>query len=56
MTQVRVWILHEPGAPSAVSAAGGWFGLLPALVVSVVVCVLGAWLFAREAPRIAEDL
>jgi ABC-2 type transport system permease protein len=56
MTQVRVWILHEPGAPSAVAAAGGWVGLLPALVVSVVVCVFGAWLFNREAPRIAEDL
>jgi ABC-2 type transport system permease protein len=56
MTQVRVWILHEPGAPSAVAAAGGWLGLLPALVVSVVVCVFGAWLFNREAPRIAEDL
>jgi ABC-2 type transport system permease protein len=56
MTQVRVWILHEPGAPSAVAAAGGWLGLVPALVISVVVCVFGAWLFNREAPRIAEDL
>jgi ABC-2 type transport system permease protein len=56
MTQVRVWILHEPGAPSAVEAAGGWLGLLPALAVSVIVCLLGVFLFSREAPRIAEDL
>jgi ABC-2 type transport system permease protein len=56
MTQVRVWILHEPGAPTAVDAAGGWVGLLPALGVFLVVCALGVWLFSREAPRIAEDL
>jgi ABC-2 type transport system permease protein len=56
MTQVRVWILHEPGAPTAVEAAGGWVGLLPALGVFVLVCLLGAFLFRREAPRIAEDL
>jgi ABC-2 type transport system permease protein len=56
MTQVRVWVLHEPQAPSAVQAAGGWLGLLPAAAIFVAVCVLGAWLFNREAPRIAEDL
>jgi ABC-2 type transport system permease protein len=56
MTQVRAWILHEPGAPTAVDAAGGWLGLLPAAAIFVVVCVLGALLFNREAPRIAEDL
>jgi ABC-2 type transport system permease protein len=56
MTQLRVWILGESSAPSAVQAAGGWIYLLPALVVFVVVCGLGAWLFHREAPRIAEDL
>ncbi len=56
MTQVRVWILNESEAPSALHAAGGWLGLVPAAVVFVVVCLLGAWLFNREAPRIAEDL
>jgi ABC-2 type transport system permease protein len=56
MTQVRVWVLHEPQAPSAVQAAGGWAGLIPAALISIGICLLGAWLFAREAPRIAEDL
>jgi ABC-2 type transport system permease protein len=56
MTQVRVWILHEPQAPSAVQAAGGWVGLIPAALIFIGVCLLGAWLFNREAPRIAEDL
>ena len=31
--QVRVWVLHEPIAPTAVEAAGGWLGLLPAAVI-----------------------
>ena len=54
--QVRVWVLAEPEAPTAVEAAGGWLGLLPAAAIFVVVCALGAWIFKREAPRIAEDL
>ena len=54
--QVRVWVLTEPDAPTAVQAAGGWLGLLPAAVIFVAVCVFGAWIFNREAPRIAEDL
>jgi ABC-2 type transport system permease protein len=54
--QMRVWILAEPGAPTAVQAANGWLGLLPAAAIFVAVSALGLWLFAREAPRIAEDL
>jgi len=54
--QARVWVLHEPGAPTAVEAAGGWLGLLPATVIYVGVCVFGLWYFSREAPRIAEAL
>jgi ABC-2 type transport system permease protein len=54
--QVRVWILHEPGAPDAVDAAGGWLGLLPALAIVVGLCTFAVWYFKREAPRIAEDL
>lgn len=54
--QVRVWVLHEPGAPTAVEAAGGWLGLLPAAIIFVGVIVYGAWYFNREAPRIAEAL
>jgi ABC-2 type transport system permease protein len=54
--QVRVWVLHEPGAPSAVDAAGGWLGLLPAAIIFFGVIIYGAWFFNREAPRIAEAL
>jgi ABC-2 type transport system permease protein len=54
--QVRVWILHEARAPSAVQAAGGWLGLLPAAVIYFGVIGFGAWYFNREAPRIAEAL
>ncbi|HEX4670510.1 MAG TPA: ABC transporter permease [Solirubrobacterales bacterium] len=54
--QVRVWILHEPGAPTALDAAGGWLGLLPAAAIYFGVCIYGAWFFNREAPRIAEAL
>jgi ABC-2 type transport system permease protein len=54
--QVRVWILAEPNAPTAVEAAGGWLGLLPAAVIFVAACAFGAWIFNRDAPRIAEEL
>jgi len=54
--QVRVWVLHEPQAPTAVQAAGGWLGLLPAAVIFFGVIGFGAWYFNREAPRIAEAL
>ncbi len=54
--QVRVWVLAEPEAPTAVQAANGWLGLVPAALILVGVCVLGVWAFSREAPRIAEDL
>jgi ABC-2 type transport system permease protein len=53
--QVRVWVL-EPDAPTAVNAARGWVGLLPAAAIFVGVCVLGVWTFSREAPRVAEAL
>jgi len=54
--QVRIWILAEPEAPSIVQAAGGWLGLLPATVIFLAVCAFGAWIFNRDAPRIAEEL
>jgi ABC-2 type transport system permease protein len=53
--QIRVWVL-EPSAPTAVEAAGGVSGLIPAAVIFVAVCIFGAWIFRREAPRIAEEL
>jgi ABC-2 type transport system permease protein len=54
--QVRVWVLNESQAPTAVEAANGWLGLLPAAAIFVGVCLFGIWMFNREAPRIAEDL
>ena len=54
--QVRVWVLAEPDAPTAVEAAGGALHLLPAAAVFLAVCAFAAWTFNREAPRIAEDL
>jgi len=53
--QIRVWML-EPNAPSAVEAAGGALHLLPAVAIFVAICVYGAWVFNRDAPRIAEEL
>jgi ABC-2 type transport system permease protein len=54
--QVRVWVLNEPHAPSAVDAAGGWLGLLPAGAIFVAICAFAVWIFRRDAPRIAENL
>jgi len=51
----RKWVI-DPSAPSPASLAGGYAGLLPAAAIFVVTCVLAVWWFAREAPRIAEDL
>jgi ABC-2 type transport system permease protein len=53
--QARKWVI-DPGAPSAVSAAGGWTHLLPAAVIFFGSCVLASWYFKRAAPRIAEEL
>jgi ABC-2 type transport system permease protein len=55
-TQIRIWILHEADAPSVVHAAGGWAGLIPATVIFFGVIAFGAWIFKREAPRVAEAL
>ncbi len=54
--QVRVWVLAEPEAPTAAEAAGGALHLLPAAAIFVGICAFAAWIFNREAPRIAEDL
>ena len=56
LEQVRVWLLAEPGAPTAAEAAGGWVYLLPAAAIFVAICAFAAWVFRREAPRVAEDL
>jgi ABC-2 type transport system permease protein len=55
LEQARAWVI-DPGAPGAISAAGGFVHLLPALAIYVGLCVAGVLVFRREAPRIAERL
>jgi ABC-2 type transport system permease protein len=55
LEQARHWVI-DPTAPGAVSAAGGWLHMLPAIAVFVGVILLGIWVFLREAPKIAELL
>jgi ABC-2 type transport system permease protein len=51
----RKWVI-DPDAPGPVAVAGGRLQLLAPVAVSVGTCWLAAWLFRREAPRIAEEL
>jgi ABC-2 type transport system permease protein len=51
----RLWMI-DPGAPTPAEAAGGFVRLLVPIAFSVSTCVLAAWVFNREAPRIAEEL
>jgi ABC-2 type transport system permease protein len=53
--QARHWVI-DPSAPGAVEASGGGLRLLIPVAIYVVICVLGVWIFRREAPRIAEEL
>jgi ABC-2 type transport system permease protein len=55
LEQARAWIV-EPEAPGAVAAAGGWLHVMPAAAIFLAVCILGVWVFRREAPKIAELL
>ncbi len=48
--------LIDPSAPTAVQAAGGWGPVLVSIGIVAGLLVFGAWLFNREAPRIAEEL
>ena len=51
----RLWMI-DPGAPTPAEAAGGTVRLLVPIVLYLGTCVLAAWVFNREAPRIAEEL
>ena len=51
----RKWIV-DPDAPGPAELAGGYAALLPAAAIFVALCVVGLWVFKREAPRIAEEL
>jgi ABC-2 type transport system permease protein len=51
----RRWVI-DPHAPAPAAAAGGAVRLLIPIGIYVVVCVVGVWVFNRQAPRIAEEL
>jgi ABC-2 type transport system permease protein len=51
----RKWVI-DPSAPGPAALAGGTAWLLIPAALYVAVCVLAAWVFNREAPRIAEEL
>ncbi len=53
--QAHIWII-DPQAHSVLSLAGGWLPLIAAAIIYITICVLGVWVFNREAPRIAEKL
>jgi ABC-2 type transport system permease protein len=53
--QARHWII-DPEAETAREAAGSWLAMLPAVTIYVATCILGVWVFNREAPKIAERL
>jgi ABC-2 type transport system permease protein len=53
--QAHVWMI-DSNAEGVWAAAGGPLPLIVAALIYVAVCVLGAWVFNREAPRIAEQL
>jgi ABC-2 type transport system permease protein len=50
----RKWVV-DPDAPGPV-AASGTAALAVAAAIYVLVCIAAAWVFRREAPRIAEEL
>lgn len=51
----RIWVI-DPTAPSPTDLAGGGAALAGAAAIYLGVCALAAWIFNREAPRIAEQL
>jgi ABC-2 type transport system permease protein len=51
----RKWVI-DPTAPGPVAATGGGPLLLVPATLFIAVFVLAAWIFKREAPRIAEEL
>jgi ABC-2 type transport system permease protein len=53
--EIQVWVIN-PDAPTAAAVAGSRLALLPAAFLFVGVCGFAAWIFNRDAPRIAERL
>ncbi|HEY8808839.1 MAG TPA: ABC transporter permease [Solirubrobacterales bacterium] len=54
--QAHIWMIGPEKTESVYAAAGGPLPLIVAGLIYVTVCVLGVWVFNREAPRIAEQL
>ncbi len=54
--QAHIWMIGPEKTESVYAAAGGPLPLIAAGLIYVTVCVLGVWVFNREAPRIAEQL
>jgi ABC-2 type transport system permease protein len=55
LEQARIWII-DPAAPDLAETAGSVAALLIPAAIFVGACVIGLWLFEREAPRVAEEL
>jgi ABC-2 type transport system permease protein len=55
LTQVRHAVV-DPTAPTVSALLGGAVWLLVPLAIAALVFTLGVWVFARESPRIAENL
>jgi ABC-2 type transport system permease protein len=55
LTQVRHAVV-DPTAPTASALIGGAAWLLVPLAVALALLALGAWVFGREAPQLAENL
>jgi ABC-2 type transport system permease protein len=55
LQQTRHWLI-DPNAPGAAEAIGGAERLLLPGGIIVLTLAVGIWVFAREAPRIAEEL
>jgi ABC-2 type transport system permease protein len=53
--QARVWIV-DPSAPTFSEALGGGALWIYPMLIMLTVAALGIWLFARDAPRVAEQL
>jgi len=49
------WVI-DPHAPGLGAAVGGTLRLLVPAAIYIGLCLLAAWVFRREAPRIAEEL
>jgi ABC-2 type transport system permease protein len=57
LQQARHWMIGGPhGGASPATIMGGTAWLLVPAGIGVLICAAGLWVFAREAPRIAEEL